>query len=101
MRKVKRIMASMLLALTIVSNGITVMASGGCTTGSHQSPALYESIFRYRVKTDEHEVILSNGMSAVCYVYTEYYDNRYYCSSCNTYYTKPEAYENRHSITHY
>lgn len=89
----------MLLALTIVSNGITVMASG-CPDNVHSNTVLVERIFRHRQKVQEHEVWLDNGLQAVCYVYVEYYDNRYYCNTCNTYFTKTEATSPKHSLSH-
>lgn len=72
--------------ITMVLGASTVISAGddACSQGSHVSTNLYSHVLMSKVKTGEQVVNLSNGMQATCYIYTEYYEDTYYCTTCHT-----------------
>lgn len=85
MRRMKA-MLGILVAITVLVNGFMVLAAEGpgCSKGNHGSTKFSGREFQYSEKTGEHEVVLENGMKAVCDIYTKYYLAKYYCTDCGS-----------------
>lgn len=82
MKKVKKLIAGIMVSLVLVSNCVPVLAAvGACPNGCLSNKVLYSSTFKYREATGYH-VVQMGTTSVGCTIYTEYYENRYKCGDC-------------------
>ena len=90
---------AMLITISVLASSLEASAAalGPECNSCNQRTVFYDQQFRYREKTGEH-IIDINGRQAICFIYTEYYENIYYCNNCYTYRYTTEIIPNVHSL---
>ena len=98
MKRTKRLLAVILLMTVIL--GCTMMTNASSNGCIHPEKCLYSHNLMYKAKTSEHVIEVSGGMQATCYIYTEYYDDVYYCATCQTMFPHETNTIQVHSLSH-
>lgn len=98
MTKCKKVLATMMVVVSVLMNCMVVSAAEVeyCDSCGARLP-VYSRDFRYREMTGQHTVDV-NGRQAICFIYTEYFEVRYYCSDCKRYEVTTEVVEDVHSL---
>ena len=96
----KKVIISLVMILTLCFSTLTVSAAtNGCDDNTHASLVLYSKNLAYRVKTGEHIITDAEGRDSACYIYTEYYAVRYYCTACGLFVDTTTTSTNVHGHT--